>query len=391
MKINKKKRLKKMIISLLIITILFLGISILTNYLEYRQYQIIVNNVINDIIKENDELEVINKLNNKDKANMLSKYNFNKEASYISLLNDEMNKALIINSILYLVFYLIILFIYLIEIKSLNKEINEISLYLKDLNQGNYFLKIDENREDGLSILKNEIYKTSVSLKENAVHNLEVKQNLANSLADISHQIKTPLTSINIILDNLKDNPKMNKKTRIDFINDLSKQVNNINYLTISLLKLAKFDAGTIIFKKEEIEVNKLFKEIKKDLSLYLEIEKATLEIEDTNYLFIGDYHLEKEAFTNIIKNGAENASLIKVSFISNALYLKIIIEDNGKGISKEDVHHLFDRFYTKVNDDKHFGIGLNLSKNIIEKDNGFISVKSIINKGTTFTIKFLR
>ena len=138
------------------------------------------------------------------------------------------------------------------------KELKEINEYIKEVNNKNYSLKIEDNKDGELSRLRNELYKTTVILREAAENSEEEKEKLSIAIADISHQLKTPLTSIRIMLDNISDNPDMPQEIREDFIQDISKQVEHMSSLVISLLKIAKFDAGTIKMENEEIDAKKL-------------------------------------------------------------------------------------------------------------------------------------
>ena len=135
---------------------------------------------------------------------------------------------------------------------SKDKKLKEITQYIEEINRKNYKLNIDDNTEDELSILKNEVYKTTIMLKEQAENSLNDKVNLKNSLSDISHQLKTPLTSITIMLDNIIDNPNMDQETRSEFIKDVKREITNINFLVQALLKLSKFDTNTIKFTNKE-------------------------------------------------------------------------------------------------------------------------------------------
>lgn len=139
--------------------------------------------------------------------------------------------------------------------KSKDKKLVQITRYIEEINNKNYKLDIDDNTEDELSILKNEIYKTTVMLKEVAENSKKDKENLKNSLSDISHQLKTPLTSITIMLDNILDNKDMDEDIRNDFIKDIKREIINVNFLVETLLKLSKLDADSVKFinKKENV------------------------------------------------------------------------------------------------------------------------------------------
>lgn len=215
------------------------------------------------------------------------------------------------------------------------------------------------------------------------------------SVEDISHQLKTPLTSITIMLDNLKDNPNMDENTKQKFIFEISKQIDWINWLVISMLKLSKLDANVVQFYEEKINLKKLINEIIKNLEIPIEIKNQQIIIEgDENASFTGDYKWQQEAVTNIIKNCIEHNKengKIYIKYEENTLFTKITIRDEGEGISKKDLKHIFERFYKGQNSSENsVGIGLALAKNIIEKNNGMISCKSELDRGTEFVIKYM-
>lgn len=272
------------------------------------------------------------------------------------------------------------------------KKIRAITEYLKEIERQQYSLKIQENEEGELSYLQNEIYKITVMLKESAQKLSQDKIYLSNALSDISHQIKTPLTSISVLLDILKENTNLPEEKRQEFLFEISRQIEWIHWLVISLLKLSKFDAGTVELKKETILIQNLIKEVIQNLSIPLEIKNQTIQMQgDPSSSFIGDFHWTAEAIINIIKNcmeHTEEGKTIQVSFKENALFTQIIIKDSGEGIAKEDLPYIFQRFYKGKNAGKDsFGIGLALAKAIIQNQGGDISVKSKKGEGTTFFV----
>lgn len=272
------------------------------------------------------------------------------------------------------------------------KKIRAITEYLKEIERQQYSLKIQENEEGELSYLQNEIYKITVMLKESAQKLSQDKIYLSNALSDISHQIKTPLTSISVLLDILKENTNLPEEKRQEFLFEISRQIEWIHWLVISLLKLSKFDAGTVELKKETILIQNLIKEVIQNLSIPLEIKNQTIQMQgDPSSSFIGDFHWTAEAIINIVKNcmeHTEEGKTIQVSFKENALFTQIIIKDSGEGIAKEDLPYIFQRFYKGKNAGKDsFGIGLALAKAIIQNQGGDISVKSKKGEGTTFFV----
>ena len=385
---------KKIIINIiLLIFTLIINYNINSNY--YHKSNEIVNQNITAIIESNKSGEdIIPIISSNSNGNVLEKYGINKnKVSSINKLNKEYQKHLITNSILIVVIYVVITIIELIYEKNNKNKINKIVKMLDRINHKDYSLDIDENSEDDLSNLKNEIYKITLMLKEDSLTKAEEQENLKNNLASISHQLKTPLTEISILIDNMLDTD-MDEKLRCEYLNDIKTTIFNMNFLIITILKISKFDAGMIKFKKEEIETTKLVEDVKFRLKNLLDLKNINVNLIGKNIKFIGDYNWEVEAITNIVKNSIEysnNNSNIDILVSNNNFYIKLIIKDYGSGIDKEKIKYIFERFY-KVNEEVNsFGIGLSLAKSIIENDNGFIKVKSEIGSGTTFEIKYMK
>ena len=307
-----------------------------------------------------------------------------------------MKQNLISNIILIIIFNILWMIITFTYLKKRDRKIKQITEYINEIKNRKYDLDINENSEDELSNLKNELYKITVMLREESEISKKDKENIKMSVEDISHQLKTPLTSITIMLDNLKDNPNMDENTKQKFIFEISKQVDWINWLVISMLKLSKLDANVVQFYEEKINLKRFIDEIIKNLEIPIEIKNQQIVIEgNENASFIGDYKWQQEAVTNIIKNCIEHNKdngNIFIKYEENTLFTKIIVRDEGEGISREDLKHIFERFYKGKNSSENsVGIGLALAKNIIEKNNGMISCKSELDKGTEFVIKYMK
>ena len=307
-----------------------------------------------------------------------------------------MKTNLKLNILIIVLFSILWMTIIVLYLRKRDKKIKQITNYINQIKNKKYDLNIEENTEDELSNLKNELYKITIMLKEESEISKKDKENLKMSVEDISHQLKTPLTSITIMLDNLKDNPNMEEKTKQKFIFEISKQVEWINWLVISMLKLSKLDANVVQFYDEKINLNKFIGEIIKNLEIPIEVKNQKIIIDgNENVSFIGDYKWQQEAITNIIKNCIEhnvNNGTIYINYEENSLFTKITIRDEGEGIPKEDLKHIFERFYKGKNSSENsVGIGLALAKNIIEKNNGMINCKSELDKGTEFVIKYMK
>ena len=405
MKLQKSKSLCTAILTGLILIFIFAGIFLIVLKIQNKHYtkimndkiNLIVNNVVKNYpdVKEEDILKILNDKNN-NSEDILKKYGYDNEISNINELQKEMDYAKIQDLVLIGLFGLISLSVYLVYVINQEKKIKEINAYINQINNKNYTLKIKDNDDDELSKLRNELYKTTIILKEAAENSKKEKEELSTALADISHQLKTPLTSIRIMLDNINDNPDMAEDVRNDFILEISKQVDWISSLVISLLKIAKFDAGTIKMENEKIDAQKLINDVIDSLAILIEVKEIKIETNiDKNASFIADYKWQKEALINILKNSVEHSyqdSKILITVENNSVFLKIKIQDYGQGINKEDLKHIFERFYkAKNSSEDSIGIGLSLSKAIIEKNNGYIKVDSEPEKGSTFEIKYMK
>lgn len=402
---SNKIKFKKSIIISLIITIIFSISMAISHIYEYKEYTQNFNKKMASIIEliqskypEISTDEIVEIVNSKEipQNNLLKKYGIDLEKKTIILENNKTNnKFMKIEVSIIFIGSIILLLIFILYERNQDKEIDEITKYLEAINNKNYSLKIDENSEEELSILKNELYKVTVMLRENASNSLKDKINLKTALEDISHQLKTPLTSILIILDNLIDNPEMDYQTRVEFLHDLKRESIRIQSLIQSILKLSKFDSNTVQFIKQDIYLKQIVDEAIKNTESLADLKNIKINVEGNKKIKLNcDLLWQTEAVTNILKNCIEHSSentKIDIKYNNNSVYSYITITDYGEGISKEDIPHIFERFYRGKNSaNESIGIGLSLSKTIIESNNGIITVESNNNK-TTFTIKYFK
>lgn len=402
---KNKIELKKYIISTLIVFICLFVLFLFLNIYEYKTYTKNFNNkisaIINVIKKDYPKItdkEIIKIINNDTlKTNdFFNKYGIDVNNKSILIKNDrDYHKFLAINLSFLTITVVILLIIYIRYNYKKEKDIKDIIKCIEQINKKNYEIQIDSISEDELSILKNEIYKTTIMLKEAAENSSKDKLNLKKSLEDISHQLKTPLTSILVMLDNIIEDSNMEEKIRNDFIVDIKRNVLNINFLVQSLLKLSKFDANTIHFVKQENDLKTIVEESIKNVSTLCDLRNINIKLNiKENSKIICDDKWQIEALTNIIKNAIEhskNNSNIIINIKNNNVYSMIEVIDFGEGIAKKDIKHIFERFYRcKNTKTDSIGIGLALAKTIIEEDKGTISVES--NKlETKFIIKYYK
>lgn len=400
----KNKDYRNALIFSLILTLIFIIAIFFLNYKSLKRYEynnnIILSKIITNLKEEYPEfddakiMEILNDDNLKY-DNSLKKYGVDLNDS-LSIANQELIITTIISNIIILLIYifLIILIISIFNHKE-TKKIKKITNYIKEINNKNYELDILSNSEEDLSLLKNEIYKTAVTLNEQAQYLAKDKETLKDSLSDISHQLKTPLTSISLMIDTLR-NENISEKKKYEILINMHRKISNINFLVHSLLKLSKFDANTIIFNDELNKIDDIINEVTDNLSTLIDLKNIKINIKGNkkDKLYC-DFKWQVEAITNIVKNCIEysnESSNIDISYSSNDLFTKITIKDYGKGMSHEDEKHIFERFYKGENSSSDsVGIGLALAKSIVEKDNGYITVDSAIGEGTTFTIKYLK
>lgn len=396
---------KRIIFIAIVIIFLFMVLFIFLDKLQQSKNNKIINSKISGIIEEisekypdvsEDEILSILKGRGNINGNFLGKYGYGESDCIIEAYRVESVKQVFVNVMALVAFGTTLIIAFSLYLSSQNNKIDEIKRYINAVSNKDYSLDISDNGEDELSKLRNELYKITVMLKEAAELSIKEKAQLSDSIADISHQIKTPITSIRIMLDNIKENPEMDEETKNEFINDISNQVDWISSLVISLLKLARFDAGVVKMSRKEIKLEELVQNVLKNLAILLEVKNVTIKVQIPKGISIfGDYNWELEALTNIIKNSIEHSeenSKIYINAESNNFFTKIVIKDEGCGISKEDMKHIFERFYKSKNSGEgSVGIGLSLAKSIIEKDNGYIDVSSLIGEGTKFEIKYMR
>ncbi len=274
------------------------------------------------------------------------------------------------------------------------KKLNELGNYVDRISHGNYELDLKKNMEDELSGLRNELYKLTVLYKEQAENEKAGKTALADSVANISHQLKTPLTSAVILTDNLLESPEMEPVVRTKFLREISRQLVGMKWLVITMLKLSRMDAGVVEFQKENVLLKKIVKEAIQNLEMMAQWKEIRFETILSEVTVKGDEKWLTEAVQNIVKNAIEHSpqgGVIEITTSENEIYSEVSVRDHGEGISDLDQKHLFERFYkaSKV-ENENVGIGLALAKEIVEKQNGSITVASGAD-GTCFSIRILK
>lgn len=275
------------------------------------------------------------------------------------------------------------------------RKVSRLSIYLKRVLNGGRKLDVPDNVEGELSLLKNDIYKMVTKLETQAELLLEDKIYLANSLSDISHQLKTPMTSMMVMTDILRDE-RLPFEKRQEFTAAIRSQLERMEWLLTSLLKMSKLDAGTIQFKSEDVQTAELVRKAVEHLQIPMELKNQQLIIEIPEEQRINcDIQWTAEAISNIVKNCMEHTQengRILIYCEERGLYLQLVIEDNGEGIEPEDLPHIFERFYKGKNAGKDsVGIGLAMAKYILNIQNGQIEAESEKGVGSRFFIRLYR
>lgn len=402
----KRKSTLRLILLLGTVLLIFMATFLITNNHLYNDYKKSVNNVISGVINEVkekypkvEEDELVDLFNNEDnyKDNQtLIKYGLNhEEISIVKGLeeNYQRNVWVMVFLLLSLLVTVIILIIWYV-IKE-ERKLLKLSNYVNDLVLKKDSLKLEENEEGMISKLQNDLYKLTIVLREAYDNESREKLEMKKSLEDISHQLKTPLTAMMITLDNLS-NDELKPDLRKSFLEDVKRQVDKMNFLIKSLLKLSRFDAGVIKFKSENIRVKNLVNDVIKSVSVLAEINDVKIKANgDDNTSFTGDYNWQLEAVTNVVKNAVEHSTpgeTVTIKFRENAVYTLISVVNHGNVINEQDMKNIFTRFYKGKNATyESIGIGLSLSKSIIEKGGGYVRVSSSKKDGTRFDIKYLK
>lgn len=403
----KNKEVRELILIEIIVLIIGIVSILLLNKYSYETYKeaIIENNlyIIDSIISKHPELEneVIDGIINHDISKsesyeILNKYGLDR-LDTVDYLNDNsyINKSIRKYNIIYISILIIIVFsILIIYINKIYNKIRKLSIYTNDILNNKYNMDIREYSEGDISNLKNDLYKMTIKLKEQNELSLKDKIYLQDTLSDISHQLKTPLTSMYVINELLYDD-KLNKSLKKELLNKSKKGLERIEWLITSLLKMSRLDSGSEKLILERVKLINIINKTIEPIRIPLELKNINLNVSCNSDIKVNvDVNWTTEALINILKNAMEHTlenGNINIVCSDNPLYTMISISDDGCGISKKDLPHIFERFYKGMSNKESIGIGLNMSKKIIENENGNISVKSKENEGTTFIIKLFK
>ncbi len=334
-----------------------------------------------------EEEEILQILDKEGGENILLRYGLDSERD--SFVEQDLWMLNVAGLLLYLS---VLLCLYRVYMSGRRKKVEELITYIHDMNHRTYEMNLMDYNDNELNVLKNELYQLTVQLKEEAITNQEGRIKLKDSLADISHQLKTPLTSMLIRIENQEKALVVDKKQ----LREMRREIVHINDLIIAILKLARFDAGVIEFKQQEVKAASLVEGVVEQLSLLSElkdIQIVTAVSEDV--MLHCDPQWQIEALSNIVKNAIEHAyegTEVKISVEQNQLYTTIEVQNYGKVIEPNKLKKIFERFYRTDEDNKNsIGIGLALSKRIIMEEGGLIRATSDEKEGTKFEVKYFK
>lgn len=275
------------------------------------------------------------------------------------------------------------------------RQIRMLAEQIDELLHGSEVPEFRHFREGDMEVLRDEINKLTIRLREQAALLKKDKSSLADALADISHQIRTPLTALNILLERMKS-PEIDADTRRHLLREAGRMLSKIEWLVTSLLKMSKLEAGSIVLQKETIHMDRFLKEAVAPFEISMEVHDKTVTVTQAGgKSFVGDYAWTLEAVQNVIKNGLEytpDGKSLAICCEENPLYTELKITDSGSGIPKEDLPHLFERFYRGENAGKDsFGIGLALAQMILTRENAVIQAQNAPEGGGQFRIRFYK
>ena len=407
MRILSNPEIKKYNISIIALFLITIILSIFVNTLNLNiiKADVIQNNqaIVGNIVSKYPELEkdivsVITQAKNKENtdlgAKVLQKYNYDSSTnlSQEPIVQNNIYKMLKIN-ILFITFVFICLitisFYFFIKIY---RDIKDMTDYVYHSSEGREYEMKNKNQEGQIGLLKTEIMKMTTVLKEKVALLHSEKIFLNDTISDISHQLKTPMTSLMLLTDLMYND--LDKEKKIEFLDRTNAQLSRMDWLIKSMLKLSKLEAKVIDFKTDKVNINELIKRSISPLLVPIELRNISLNINgDKEASYTGDIEWSSEALSNIIKNCIEHTKeggTLDITYEENPIYSEIIIKDNGEGIDKDDIQNIFKRFYKGKNSKSDsVGIGLAMAKSIIESQNGDIYVKSKKNRGSEFHITF--
>ena len=395
------KKMRRLFLLFLLFFIVGLFLSFFV-YNEIKREFVFSNSfVVGAILKKHPELEkdIILSLENydgEDGYDILKKYGLTNLDSldYLSQVKDLRFTYFLTFLIFYFSFVFCLFLYFYFTLRKQQEGIKKIDRYLFSLLSDEIQVDLKEFQNGELESLQNDLMKVTSRLKNALEHSSTSSLELSKTLADISLQLKTPITSMSIINDALAS-PSMDDLTRQEFLKRQEDVLRHMQTLVVNLLKVSQIESGMIELKKDSINVFSLIQSVLDELEVLLVAKNISVNFSLTdNIMILGDFVWLKEAVLNIVKNGVEHSyqdGVICIEVLENPMYVEILIKDFGTGIKKSDLPHIFERFYKSSKNSDSVGIGLNLSKSIFDRMNATVRVSSNVHEGTTFVIHFYK
>lgn len=403
--------IKKSSIILFLIMIIFLT----SNYMVIREdneklkadYIKVLGSITARIVEKNPQLEgeivpLMTKELTKDEEikgiEMLRQYGLRKnlDISLFPYINDSFRNSILRTAVLGIALASLLFLLNYVQYRYFYNSMRNFSLAAKRIVDGDYNLKLSERKEGDLSKLTQSFNSMGEVIRGNIFALKKEKEFLVDLLSDISHQLKTPLSTM-ILYNDIMLSKDLTIEQRETFLKNNQSQLNRMTWLIQNLLKLAKMDANAVELDMEEQSLNETIDEVVEILESKALEHKVKIEFFSKNeVVFNHDRLWLQEALINVVKNGIEHSDeggSVVIELEDNPVYRRIIVKNGGEIIPEEDVVNIFKRFYKGINSKKSdsIGIGLSLAKSIIERHGGYIEARSNIEEGTSFIITFLK
>lgn len=330
----------------------------------------------------------------KELREALKEYGYFPGSNYLN--TKESTRQIVVAMGMFLVAEGLFLGMFYLYVRKRQSRLQELENYMDRIARGQYDLELEDNSDDELSNLKNHLFKLTLMLREQEQDAKKKKVALAESVSDISHQLKTPLSSIQILLDNMVDNPDMDEDIKNKFIAECNRQVGGMNWMIVSMLKLSRLDAGMVEFENKRFFVVDMIREAVDNLSVLAELRGLKVEYDPEmlrDITLCADYNWNREALQNIIKNALEHSDAgknVTIAAKANDVYAEIMVINEGKPLSDKQKRQIFTRYYSEGKfEENSIGIGLPLAKAIIERQGGYLTVESN-SEETKFILKYI-
>lgn len=392
----KKEKLSLCFFWLIYFTISFIFIS--KSYICFKKQIILNNEMIVGTVLQNGEANVSDivaalKKENFTSSNILAQYGLENLESldYLPSMKKIKQKYFLGGGFITLISAFFFSFLYLKVVRKKQKQYQLLDEYFYNLLYNDQHIHFNKVVDDDFTTVQNDIIKVTRRLQNALANEEKTKNELSKTLADISHQLKTPLTSLAIINDALKYDNILEEQKNV-FLKEQERTINHMQILITTLLKVSQIESGMIPLKKEPYDLRKVIDNSLLNLDYLITVKELKIEKDIPKSIITMDKYWLGEALTNIIKNACEhsfNGGKISITVKKNPIYVSLEIKDYGEGIKKCDLPHLFERFYRCQNNKDSVGIGLNLTKSILDKMNATVKVKSEYGKYTIFEIHF--